>query len=288
MFLMKLLKITLLALICFCSVLSSTGCSTGSPSSEYPVTFGDSRFEVAPAGIICLSKQISAAADYLGYSDRCITGEFGTDYDPDFDAILNARPEVVITANDFIYSQQEKFAAAGIKICKRTLPQTFFEYKEFLLQLGSFFGGNITGLAVAQKVADDIDESVTNVKAFIKTKPAVNYLVFYEQNKCAAKGDYLIDLLTNCGLEGYTNTDYFWDDQKIISQNPQAVICTENAKSYFLQEKFSQCEFYKNNAVYLLDISQATGMGADTLSSIYRLFEQMYPDFLNEGKNNEV
>ena len=285
---MKPLKKALSAVICLCLLLSLLGCDSNIITSEYPVNFGGQRFEVAPNNILCLSRQIFMAADYLGYSDRCLFGDYGTDDDPDFNAILNAAPEVVITANDFIFSQKERFDNAGIKICKQPLPQTLEEYKNFLIQLGAFFGGNKTGKEVAQKVVNDITESVTNVKDFVNTKPNVSYLVFYEEGKCAAKGDYLIDLLENCGLNGYSNQDYFTDDQKVISANPQVIICTNALKDYFKQEQFAPCEFYKNNAVYVLDISEATSMGANTLTSIYKLFEQMYQDFLNEGKKDEV
>ena len=285
---MKFLLKALSAVVCICTLCLCTSCTSDMVLSEYPVNFGGQRFDVAPNNILCLSRQVFSAADYLGYSDRCLTGDYGTDDHPDYDAILNAAPEVVITANDFIFSQKDRFDKAGIKICKQSLPQTLEEYKNFLTQLGSFFGGNKTGKAAAQKVVNDIDESVNNVKEFANTKPDVSYLVFYEEGKCAANGDYLIDLLENCGLNGYNNQDYFTDDRKIISANPQVIICTEALKDYFKQEQFAQCDFYKNNAVYVLDISEATSMGANTLPSIYKLFEQMYQDFLNEGKKDEV
>lgn len=285
---MKFLLKALSAVVCICTLCLCTGCTSDMVISEYPVNFGGQRFDIAPNNILCLSRQVFSAADYLGYSDRCLTGDYGTDDHPDYDAILNAAPEVVITANDFIFSQKDRFDKAGIKICKQSLPQTLEEYKNFLTQLGSFFGGNKTGKAAAQKVVNDIDESVNNVKEFANTKPDFSYLVFYEEGKCAANGDYLIDLLENCGLNGYNNQDYFTDDRKIISANPQVIICTEALKDYFKQEQFAPCEFYKNNAVYVLDISEATSMGANTLPSIYKLFEQMYQDFLNEGKKDEV
>ncbi len=276
---MKRFRSIVSVLICALIVITVSGCKD--EITEYPVEYGGAVLQLAPNRIISMSDAVTSVIKLMGYDDRLIEGEFGTNINPDINAISAANPNLVLTTSAFSSDNAQKIINGGAEIAVLNLPVSYEGLKQFYIELASLLGGNITGKSVADRLIADMDESFNNIGEFLKDKQQYTAVIFYEEGYAAAEGSLASDILSKCGGKNLVGESYELTYEGLQALNPDTIFVPAGMAAVVKSnEILKELSAVKNNHVFEIDIKGLNELGGGFMNTVYSMLEQQFPDFL--------
>ncbi|MBO6230413.1 MAG: ABC transporter substrate-binding protein [Ruminiclostridium sp.] len=143
--------------------------------SEYPVTINDTVIRKRPEKVICLSSSLTEIICELGFGDSLIgrgsycsypesvaaLTDYGKPASPDFEAIKNAAPDLVVTATSVSGKDVTALSESGIAVLYIPSPRSLDEYGRIYSALGMVYEGLFDG----EKTGNDAFSAVKNALA---------------------------------------------------------------------------------------------------------------------------
>ncbi|MGN1126422.1 MAG: ABC transporter substrate-binding protein, partial [Ruminococcus sp.] len=149
---MRILKITISALLIFSVLFCTYGCK--SDDGDYPVTIGNTTFEDSPEKIAVVSPNVADIIDCIGYnpkvvlvSDQVLTESYkdtekcGNNIDPDVDKIVKSGATVLLADDNISDGTIKKLEEQDIKVVQFHYGNTKDEVKTTYTSIGSILQG---------------------------------------------------------------------------------------------------------------------------------------------------
>lgn len=171
--------------------------STDGEPSEYPVIINGITVNASPKSVICMSSGLTEMIYELGFGDRLIgrgsycdspenvlsLKDYGKPSAPDLDAIIAARPDIVITATSIPDKDTVLLSDSGISVLYIPAPRSVEEFGKIYCALGMIFEGMFDG-------EDDGNKLFTQVKmSFYSCDYSVGNFIYITEGLTAAGGD---------------------------------------------------------------------------------------------------
>lgn len=142
--------------------------------NDYPVVINDVTFDSAPNKVVSLSPAITEIMFELGFeeklvgrSDYCTYPEkasaitsVGSPANPNFDAVIELKPDVVITQSPIATVDKANLEKKGIKVLVLSSPKDFFGLIDIYGALSKVFLGNINSDVKVEKTLEPLDSTL--------------------------------------------------------------------------------------------------------------------------------
>ena len=143
--------------------------------SGYPVTINDTVIKSSPVKVICLSSSITEIIYELGFGERLIgrgsyceypeavlsLKDYGKPAFPEFDAVRNASPDLLITATSIPSKDISALSELGIQVLYIPSPRSVEEFGSIYRALGMVFEGQFDGEETGNKIFSAIRSELT-------------------------------------------------------------------------------------------------------------------------------
>ena len=232
---------------------------------NYPVMVENIDFEEAPTSVISLSPSFTQAITALGFensligvSDYCVANEeilrYGSPINPNLNAIIEAKPQLLLTQNPLALTDRTAIEANGIKVISTTSPKSVYQYLDQYAMFSLLYNGNSYYLDKTNELLNNFDEAITNAqnKAF-----ELSFIYIMSDEMFVATGDTLAgDLLATYGENVAQNhTNYFVPTEDYSLLQPEIVFLSQDVNIENLPEEFQNLSAIQNNNVIIIDNS---------------------------------
>ncbi len=239
------------AIIIFCLIiLLFTGCSqiglldsndiNNTNLQDYPVTVEGVEFLGPPETVVSLSPTVTEILFEIGIGDKIVGRSnycsypdgvanipaVGSPAMPDIQAILDLKPELVITQSPVASIDINELKENGIKILEISPPKNFYEINDIYAMLAMVFLGNKQSDKITEEKIEPLDDALYQAQS-----KGYEYKYLCITNKFAvATGDTLAGSLLNVfGInvaEDYT--DFSMPAAEIAAQAPNLIFISKD------------------------------------------------------------
>lgn len=229
----------------------------------YPVTVGSLTFEKSPETVGSLSPAITEIICELGYGDKIIgrssycdypesvksKNELGSAANPDVDAIIETKPELLISMSPIAKKDITAIEAAGTRVWIIAPPENPEELYDCYHSIAAAFGGSIDCEDAANQALEPMNTALNN------TTDKLGSFVYIMSTDLAAA--------TNSTFAGnflsYFGTNLAGGDEKLsltveelLELDPEWLILPDYISKYELSEETASLSAVKNNRIVYL------------------------------------
>lgn len=194
-----------------CEDISQEFVSSELPVIEWPVKLGDDVFTSAPSRVVSLSPALTEAVCSLGYesalagrSSYCAWPEsvsalpaVGSSADPEITAILELKPELVISQSPLATRHINQLEQAGIRTVILPTPRNLNELKNNYEKISTLFSGLADGPAAAKTALEPLVSALDRLSG---QNQGETFVFLLTNQLSAATGDTLAgEILSYCG-----------------------------------------------------------------------------------------
>ncbi len=173
------------------------------PPEPYPVNVGGITFEESPQTIISLSPYLTELVFGLGYGNRLVgvssycdypeqakgIQSFGSGAKPEIDAIIAAKPDLLLCQSELSLMDKSQVEGAGIKVLTIAAPPTINAVYQAYTSIAVVVEGKVTADAAARKVYTELDTKVSQIME--KEYPFESFVYIAAPNMAIATADTL-------------------------------------------------------------------------------------------------
>lgn len=192
-----------------------------------------------------LGDKVVAVSNQCDYPEEAQSKEkVGDYYQPNYEQIAAAEPDLVFIGNAAPAEALEKFEELGLIVV--SLEAVDFEGTyQSILDTGKLTGA----LDKAQEIVEDMKQKVKEIEEKVKDapKPSTYFVVSYGEwgNYTAGKGSFIDELITMAGGRNIAgDVEQKWPEfslERLVEEDPEVVIISENANV----EEIKSLEGYK-------------------------------------------
>lgn len=269
--------------------------TTPEDTSYQPVTVLGVNFTEPPERVVSLSPattEMMVKLDLTGKlaacTDACILPEgteipsVGEGSDPNFDAILDVKPDLVISQRSLSKADLDKLNQAGIKALIIPTAEDLRELKSYYSALGAVFHGTEKGIAEAERVTKPLVTVVNTLLSVLKEDSKnVSFVYFLQLGKSAATADTFAGNILAClGVNKAEGSDYQIDLAKIKANDPTYLFVSKPYAPENLQSSpdWNTLSSVTGKKVLSFDSSLFERRSLDIADLLLDAAKTMYPD----------
>ncbi len=206
--------------------------------SDYPVIINDTEIEKAPEKVICLSSSLTEIIYELGFGEK-LTGrgsyccypenvaslrDFGKPSSPDLDAVIAAKPDLLLTATSIPNKDIAALSDEGIKVLYISSPRSVEEYGRIYCALGMVFEGMHEGEKKGSVIFRQILDKLEN------TDISLGKFIYITEGGAAAGGDTFESSVLSLYGDNIAKeaSDYNFNREKLTDDQPDTVIISNS------------------------------------------------------------
>lgn len=292
---MKTKKLTALFLSVTALFLFS-GCQ---PTTEETEGYGETtvlgvHFTQPPASVVSLSP---AATEMLvnlglteklsGITDACTLPEgtdvpsIGSGTDPDFDAILAVKPDLIVSQRSLSKADLEKLNQAGVKALVVPAAEDLRELESYYAALAVAFYGTDEGIAKADETLKPFYNVANALMETLNEEELATFVCFLQFDQSTATNDtFAGDVLSYLGTNVAAGTDYQTDVGQIKEANPAYIFLSKPYELANLQadESWASLAAVQNEQVISFDPSPFELRSLSVSDFLLETAKTIYPE----------
>lgn len=229
----------------------------------YPVMVGSHTFEKSPETVGSLSPAITEIICELGYGDKIIgrssycdypesvieKGELGSAANPDVDAIIGAKPELLISMSPIAKKDITAIEAAGTRVWIIAPPENPTELYDCYYAIAAAFGGSIDCEEAAKQAFEPVNTALAGAEGRLGSFVYVLSPDLAVASNSTFAGNFLSYFGTNLAGEGEKLT---LSVEKLLELDPEWLILPDYISKYELSEETAELSAVKNNRIVYL------------------------------------
>ena len=286
---MRIAKITICALLIFCTLIFTVGCSSN--NSSYPITIGNTTFDSKPEKVAVLSPNVADIVGQLGMekditlvSSDVITSSLkdkktcGTAIEPDTNKIIDNDIEVVLADDNVSDGAIKTLEDNDVKVVQFHYGNTSDDIRTTYSSVGAILNGE-DGKSKGKDAYAKLIATLNKYKKGFSKKHSKEKLLFLEGTgpytsviKESWYGKLLNFTGTNVITKGVNNSTY--DVNMIQSLNPNYLVCGKDTyKSLEDKSTLKKCNFNKSNGHIIIEKEQLKLQGTTALENIEKILQ---------------
>ena len=229
----------------------------------YPVTVGALTFEKAPETVGSLSPAITEIICELGYGDKIIgrssycdypesvksKNELGSAANPDVDAIIASKPELLISMSPIAKKDITAIEAAGTRVWIIAPPETTDELYDCYGKLSAAFGGKLEYEDKASQALEPMYSAIGGAGGRLGSFVYIMSTDLAVATNSTFTGNFLSCFGTNLAGEGEKLT---LTVEELLELDPEWLILPDYISKYELSEDTAALSAVKNNKIVYL------------------------------------
>lgn len=300
----------LLLCICLASAVLMGGCSkveeevpvttveTTATERPYPVTAGSLIFKEQPASVGSLSPAITEMICQLGYGDKIIGRSDYCDYpkdveskvslgsaaNPDVEAIIAAKPQLLVSHSPIAKKDITKIENAGTRVWIISAPDSVEELYACYRDIASVFGGRLD-------CEDTVSEAMKPLSnALFEAQDTIESFVYIMSPDLAAASDstFAGKFFSSFGTNAAGDRENIsLSEEELLELDPQWIILPYNVSAEDLPSGLSAAE---NGRIITLDEEMLERIERPTSrleSVVYDILEQIRGNGTDGGNDTE-
>ncbi|MBD8500042.1 ABC transporter substrate-binding protein [Paenibacillus arenosi] len=272
--------------------------------TTYPLKIKDATgqeftFEKAPERIVSVSpadtemlfaigldKEIVGVSDHDDYPAAAATKPKMGGLEPNVEAIIAAKPDVVFTGIAMKDEAVNKFRDMGIRTFKLD-PKSY----DGVIYSVETYGLITDRQADAKKVTDHMKQVRADVQASVKDAPKKNVYMEFSPGWTVGSGEYMHELLEIAGGVNIAADQTGWfqiNEETIIKKNPDVILYGKGVKDYdtnkpletIIRERkgWSEMNALKNNQVIGIEDDTISRPGPRLADALQSIAKAIHPD----------
>lgn len=229
----------------------------------YPVTVGSLTFEKSPETVGSLSPAITEIICELGYGDKIIgrssycdypesvksKNELGSAANPDVNAIIEAKPELLISMSPIAKKDITAIEAAGTRVWIIPQPETPDELYSCYYNIAAAFGGSIDCEDVAKQALEPMYNALNGTGGKLGSFVYIMSPDLAVATNSTFAGNFLSCFGTNLAGDGEKLT---LTVEQLLELDPDWIILPDYISKYELSEETAELSAVKNNRIVYL------------------------------------
>lgn len=276
---------------------------------EYPVSVSEITVKEEPKNIVILDKNLTDIVSCIGYDIKLvgrseevnqkgleIVPVVGSETDPSPTKIKNLEADLVIADKSLDDSIRRKIIENGTQVVQFDTAQTKTQLKNLYENVGRVLGGNITGVAKADKEYTDFIETLDNIRYAAQADSVVKTVCYlYIENGVlktmngASWGGVMLEDTGGMNIFAHAETDVVDNDQLLLA-DPDFIFCDSQEVVDYLS--YSDVLYSLNaleNNTTIVPLQDITMQGYTALDVLETMLKSMYPEqFSNEEETSET
>ena len=274
----------------------------------YPVTVGAFTFEKTPETVGSLSPAITEIICELGYGDK-LTGrssycdypesvksknELGSAANPDVNAIIEAKPELLISMSPIAKKDITAIEAAGTRVWIIAPPETPEELYDCYYSIAAAFGGKLDCEDAAKQALQPMYTALDNTEGKLGSFVYIMSTDLAVATNSTFAGNFLSRFGTNLAGD---SEKLSLTVEELLELDPEWLILPDYISKYELSEETSALSAVKNNRIVYLSeeamarierpTSRLDTAVADVLESIKEAENGVNAETVSESAENE-
>ncbi len=247
-------------IFCIITILILPSCSTiekmnadetGNPYQDnYPVKIYDVSFSTAPQKVVSLSASLTEALYEIGVGDKIVgRGNYctypeevknikavGSPANPDIDAIIELKPDVVITQSPVASIDINRLEKNKIQVLYIPAPKDYYQFIDIYGALAKVFLGNNNSDKTVEKIITPIEEQFSKAEELMISK---KYLVITPELNAVATSDTFAGNIFSVYGDNIAEqkTAYTMSEDEIVAAKPDLIFLPEGFNEKNLSEK---------------------------------------------------
>lgn len=236
----------------------------------YPVTAGGLVFNTSPRAVACLSPAVTEIIFELGFGDRLVCRSIYCDYpeaalsipsagsaaNPDFESIIGARPDLLITQSPIANKDMTRLSSEGIAVLWLPSPSSVEGLYENYSIISLIFSGSIEGESRAAAALSDFGNAVNGANGSCESLVFIMNVSpdgFSVGTGDSFAGDYIGIFGKNIAED---NTSFSMTADELTAADPQIIFLADPISSSDIDEEISsRLSAFREGHVYVIDAS---------------------------------
>jgi len=276
---------------------------------EYPVTISEITLEQEPKNIVILDKNLTDIVSCIGYDIKLVGRSeevnqkglevvpvVGNKADPSPKKIKELEADLVIADNTLDNSIRRKIIENGVQVVQFDEAQTKIQLKNLYENIGRVLGGNITGVAKADKEYDDFIETLDNIKYAAQADSVVKTACYlYIDNGVlktmngASWGGIMLEDTGAMNIFANAETDVV-DSEQFLLADPDFIFCdSQEVVDYLVYSDIYYDLSALEGNTFVVPLQDITMQGYTALDVLESMLKDMYPEqFSNQEETDET
>ena len=230
----------------------------------YPVTVGSLTFEEAPKTVGSLSPAITEIICELGYGDKLIgrssycdypesvksKNELGSAANPDVNAIIEAKPELLISMSPIAKKDITAIEAAGTRVWIIAPPENPDELYNCYSSIAAAFGGKLEYEDAAKQALEPVYTALNGAGGTLGSFVYIMSTDLAAATNSTFAGNFLSCFGTNLAGDGEKLS---LTVEELLELDPEWLILPDYISKYELSEETAALSAVKNNRIVYLD-----------------------------------
>lgn len=230
----------------------------------YPVTVGSLTFEEAPKTVGSLSPAITEIICELGYGDKLIgrssycdypesvksKNELGSAANPDVNAIIEAKPELLISMSPIAKKDITAIEAAGTRVWIIAPPENPDELYNCYSSIAAAFGGKLEYEDAAKQALEPVYTALNGAGGTLGSFVYIMSTDLAAATNSTFAGNFLSCFGTNLAGDGEKLS---LTVEELLELDPEWLILPDYISKYELSEETAALSAVKNNRIVHLD-----------------------------------
>lgn len=282
---------------------SATSSEEAAAPSEtvYPLTLKDSTgtdvvFEQAPERIVTLApsetevmfaigagSKVVAVDNYSDYPEEAQSIEKVGDMNTNLEALLAAKPDVVLAHSGMQASVIEELRKLNVKVFASD-PKTLEQVMEKIETIGQI----VNAQAGAAQVTATMQEELKRVTDALQGVAPKKVYMEFSPGWTVGSGEYMDEVLTLAGGDNVSKEKSGWfevDPEAVIQSNPEVIIYSHNTNfdlgiPQAIKERpgFEAIDAVKNDRLFAVDDNSISRVGPRLTKVLYEMAKAIHPD----------
>lgn len=237
--------------------------ATADVELPYPVTVGSLTFEKSPETVGSLSPAITEIICELGYGDKIIGRSNYCDYpesvknkavlgsaaNPDVDAIIAAKPELLISMSPIAKKDITAIEAAGTRVWIIAPPENTDGLYDCYFKIAAAFGGSIDCEAVAQQAIEPLNTALKSTENKLGSFVYIMSTDLMVATNSTFAGNFLSCFGTNLAAD---SDKLSLTVEELLELDPEWLILPDYISRYELSEETAALSAVKQNKIIYL------------------------------------
>lgn len=289
---------------------SSAAMFSGCGNSDYPVAVANFEIKEQPNKIVVLDPNAADIISYIGYdvymigrSDEVnqewlsIVPSFGSESEPDVDAIVEGNTDVVFATEDISAESKAAIEEKGIRVITLSEATTQTQLHTNYITLGKILGGAETGTTKAEKAYDELiaEMDKQKIKAEEARESDIPYEVCYlysddGQLKMMTSGTYGDMLLSYTGsvnvAVNVTDNTVELDTLKVANPDYVFYDSDETLNLIKADDTLKSLDAIKKKHTFMVTSEEMSRQGNTALETLEKMIGFMYPSLAKQDASS--
>lgn len=229
----------------------------------YPVTVGSLTFEKSPETVGSLSPAVTEIICELGYGSKIIgrssycdypesvksKNELGSAANPDVDAIIETKPELLISMSPIAKKDITAIEAAGTRVWIIAPPETPEQLYDCYYGIAAAFGGSIDCADVTEQALEPLNTTLEKAEGTLGNFVYVISTDLAVATNATFAGDFLSHFGTNLAGD---KEELSLTTEELVELDPEWLILPDYISKYELSEDTAEMSAVKNDRIIYL------------------------------------